>query len=61
MLIILLSTALLWHSLNHIDAHGPKSTHARTRDGVSADPAEKPIANGNSGVPSNGPPSQASV
>lgn len=35
------STALLWHSLSHIDAHGPKSTHARNRDGVSAD-AEKP-------------------
>ncbi|KAF1972006.1 hypothetical protein BU23DRAFT_581215 [Bimuria novae-zelandiae CBS 107.79] len=30
------STALLWHSLKHIDAHGPKSTHARGEkpDGV---------------------------
>lgn len=37
------STALLWHSLNHIDAHGPKSTHARTRDGLGADSTEKPI------------------
>jgi hypothetical protein len=55
MLISLLSTALLWHSLNHIDIYGPKSTHARARDG------EKPITDGSSGVPSAGPPSQSSV
>ncbi|OAL43499.1 hypothetical protein IQ07DRAFT_295244 [Pyrenochaeta sp. DS3sAY3a] len=26
------STYILWRSLTHIDAYGPKSTHARTRD-----------------------------
>jgi hypothetical protein len=26
------STFLLWHSIAHIDANGPKSTHARVRD-----------------------------
>lgn len=40
------STYLLWHSLAHIDAHGPKSTHARTRDDVSKPVAEKPVDNG---------------
>ncbi|KAJ4361039.1 uncharacterized protein N0V89_001608 [Didymosphaeria variabile] len=43
MLATFASTALLWHSLSHIDAHGPKSTHARTRDDVGTDPTEKPI------------------
>lgn len=33
------STLILWRSLAHIDVHGPKSTHARTRDEV----AEKPL------------------
>lgn len=43
------STALLWHSLNHIDTWGPKSSHARNRDGI-VDPTEKPAAVGS--VPS---------
>jgi hypothetical protein len=34
MLATFASTALLWHSLSHIDQHGPKSTHARTQDDV---------------------------
>lgn len=33
------STYLLWHSIEHIDAYGPKSTHARSREDT-----EKPIA-----------------
>jgi len=37
------STALLWHSLSHIDIYGPKSAHARVHDDV---PTEKPIVNG---------------
>jgi len=39
------STYLLWHSIAHIDAYGPKSTHARTRDDVvkSGDGLEKPM------------------
>ncbi|KAJ4304715.1 hypothetical protein N0V90_000242 [Kalmusia sp. IMI 367209] len=40
------STALLWHSLSHIDTHGPKSTHARVRDSVGANATEKSIVNG---------------
>ncbi|KAH7402205.1 hypothetical protein DE146DRAFT_692452 [Phaeosphaeria sp. MPI-PUGE-AT-0046c] len=46
MVFTFVSTYLLWHSLNHIDAYGPKSTHARTRDGVSKPITEKPIDNG---------------
>ncbi|KAF2655108.1 hypothetical protein K491DRAFT_679082 [Lophiostoma macrostomum CBS 122681] len=34
MLATFASTALLWHSLSHIDAYGPKSTHARTKDDI---------------------------
>lgn len=34
------STYILWRSLAHIDAYGPKSTHAKTRDGVIQ---EKPV------------------
>ena len=39
------STYLLWHSIAHIDAYGPKSSHARTRDDVvkSGDGLEKPM------------------
>ncbi|KAF9741933.1 hypothetical protein PMIN06_008225 [Paraphaeosphaeria minitans] len=45
------STALLWHSLSHIDVHGPKSTHARTRDGISADvDAEKSVDGSADGI-----------
>lgn len=40
------STYLLWHSLAHIDAYGPKSTHARARDDVSKPVTEKPFDNG---------------
>lgn len=36
------STGLLWHSLSHIDTHGPKSTHARVRDGLTEKPAANP-------------------
>ncbi|KAJ4336135.1 hypothetical protein N0V95_008696 [Ascochyta clinopodiicola] len=32
MVFTFLSTALLWHSLAHIDRYGPKSTHARKTD-----------------------------
>jgi hypothetical protein len=46
MLICYCSTYLLWHSIAHIDAYGPKSTHARTRDGVSKPVTEKPLDNG---------------
>lgn len=42
MLIQFCSTYLLWHSLAHIDAYGPKSTHARTRDDVAKPVGEKP-------------------
>lgn len=35
------STYLLWRSLAHIDAYGPKSTHARTRDSVAKPVNEK--------------------
>ncbi|KAF2476821.1 uncharacterized protein BDR25DRAFT_208746 [Lindgomyces ingoldianus] len=28
------STLLLWHSLSHIDAYGPRSAHTRTRDDI---------------------------
>lgn len=38
------STYLLWHSLAHIDAHGPKSAHARTRDSVEGQASEKPTS-----------------
>ncbi|KAF1919220.1 hypothetical protein BDU57DRAFT_134095 [Ampelomyces quisqualis] len=40
------STYLLWHSLTHIDAHGPKSTHARTREEVDQSVTEKPVDDG---------------
>jgi len=49
MLATVASTFLLWHSLTHIDNHGPKSTHARTRDDVARDPEdsrEKVLENG---------------
>ncbi|KAL5116843.1 hypothetical protein ACEQ8H_005195 [Pleosporales sp. CAS-2024a] len=34
-------TYLLWHSIAHIEAYGPKSKHARIRDGVEAPVVEK--------------------
>lgn len=37
------STYLLWHSINHIDAHGPMSTHARDHT------IDKPLENNGSG------------
>lgn len=40
MIFTFMSTALLWHSLAHIDKFGPKSTHARKANEV----AEKPAA-----------------
>lgn len=36
------STALLWHSLAHIDSFGPKSKHARIQDSVAVEPTAKP-------------------
>jgi len=36
------STWILWHSLQHIDAYGPKSKHALLRDDVGKGPGEKP-------------------
>ncbi|KAJ4361884.1 hypothetical protein N0V83_010825 [Neocucurbitaria cava] len=39
-----LSTYLLWHSLAHIDAYGPKSGHARARDDVAKPVDEKPAS-----------------
>jgi hypothetical protein len=41
------STCLLWHSLAHIDEHGPKSRHARVRDGVAEKPENAPIGTRN--------------
>ncbi|KAH3939615.1 hypothetical protein HBI56_192200 [Parastagonospora nodorum] len=46
MVFTFVSTYLLWHSIAHIDAHGPKSMHARTRDGISKPVTEKPVDNG---------------
>ena len=48
------STFLLWHSIAHIDANGPKSTHARVRDAG----MEKPDAGPEASVPTqhNGSP-----
>ncbi|KAL6703815.1 hypothetical protein ACN47E_009034 [Coniothyrium glycines] len=37
------STYLLWHSIAHIDAYGPNSKHARTRDDVAKPNKEKPM------------------
>ncbi|KAF2205628.1 hypothetical protein GQ43DRAFT_467998 [Delitschia confertaspora ATCC 74209] len=42
------STFLLWHSLSHIAANGPKSKHAKTRDEVTTAPV---ASNGTSPVP----------
>ncbi|KAF2267796.1 hypothetical protein CC78DRAFT_456514 [Lojkania enalia] len=35
-----LSQCLLWHSVSYIDAHGPKSKHARTRNDITKAPVE---------------------
>jgi len=43
------STYLLWHSIDHIDAYGPKSTHARTAHDHSKPVIEKPLENNGSG------------
>ncbi|CBY00572.1 hypothetical protein IAQ61_011493, partial [Plenodomus lingam] len=45
------STYLLWHSLAHIDAHGPKSRHAcRSSDDVGSEvDQEKPVVHDSSG------------
>jgi hypothetical protein len=45
MVFTFVSTYLLWRSLAHIDAYGPKSTHARVRD-TENPVAEKPLYNG---------------
>jgi len=63
MIFTFLSTALLWHSLAHIDKFGPMSTHARKADGV----VEKPAASfetgrdvdGVSQLPTQPPPTHA--
>lgn len=39
------STYLLWTSIDHIDIYGPKSTHARLRDGPPKTVFESPAAN----------------
>ncbi|CAO2653276.1 Nn.00g026870.m01.CDS01 [Neocucurbitaria sp. VM-36] len=44
MIFTFVSTYLLWHSLAHIDVHGPKSAHARTRDDVAKPVDEKPAS-----------------
>jgi lipid-A-disaccharide synthase-like uncharacterized protein len=65
MLATIASTFLLWHSLTHIDNHGPKSTHARTRDEITREPEnseEKVLENGNvneTQIPSSVEPSIA--
>jgi hypothetical protein len=46
LLTLMASTYLLWHSLEHIDIFGPKSTHARARDSMAKPVTEKPIDNG---------------
>jgi hypothetical protein len=46
MVFTVVSTYLLWHSIDHIDTYGPKSTHARTRDDVATPSTEKPLENG---------------
>jgi len=47
------STFLLWRSLSHIDALGPKSTHARLRDTEKA-PEDASVASGMDGhIPNN--------
>ncbi|KAF1935077.1 hypothetical protein EJ02DRAFT_389714 [Clathrospora elynae] len=48
------STCILWHSLAHIDTHGPKSTHARIRDDISR-PVDKPISPTESQVDTSAP------
>lgn len=63
MIFTFLSTALLWHSLAHIDKFGPKSTHARKADQA----AEKPTASfetgrdvdGTAEMPAQPPPTHA--
>jgi hypothetical protein len=53
---------LLWHSLDHIDAYGPKSKHARIRDEIAKPETEKPGDNGSTagstvdgtGIPQSG-------
>jgi hypothetical protein len=36
------STIIMWKSLQHIDTHGPFSTHARTRDDVAKSVEKQP-------------------
>ncbi|KAF3006617.1 hypothetical protein E8E13_007502 [Curvularia kusanoi] len=63
MIFTFLSTALLWHSLAHIDQFGPMSTHARKADGI----GEKPTTSfetgrdvtGESQMPTQPPPTHA--
>ena len=43
-LTVIYSTYLLWHSLAHIDAYGPKSAHARTRADIAKPLDEKPAS-----------------
>jgi hypothetical protein len=50
MVFTFISTYLLWHSLAHIAAYGPKSTHARTRHGVEKPVTEKKLDDGSSTV-----------
>ncbi|KAF2850067.1 hypothetical protein T440DRAFT_113508 [Plenodomus tracheiphilus IPT5] len=49
MVFTFVSTYLLWHSIAHIDAYGPKSKHGRAGDDVVDGMGEKPVDRESSG------------
>jgi len=61
MVFTFVSTYLLWHSLAHIDAYGPMSTHARTEKPVDRDNVTEPTNLDGTTAPQHPEPSHIAV